>query len=481
MQIKSRYSWIKHLDFMVIDLISLAVSFFLAYYLKFGNLALSAGPEGIWTRYLILVLVLNVVVTLFVNPYSGILRRPFYWEIIRAFQLTVYNLLLATLFFYIFQIGIVYSREMSLYMYGLYFVISLVLKFLWKKLLVSGKIVVKTTKQIPLFVIGSAVDVTKAIANVTAGDVQLYEVKGVHLVDDSTCTSVETGGTDSVPVIGGDFVSYILNRNIQEVLVAVAPSLVEDGALERLHENGVGLNVAVENAVGFLPEEQSIQNMGVYRTLSVGYFSFTPGQMVYLWIKRIMDMLFGTIGVILLVPISAIVKIANLAKGDKAPIFYSQVRVGQDGKPIRIIKYRTMVPDAEERLQEMLQIPKYRREWEEYQKFADDPRITRIGKILRKTSLDEFPQFINVLVGDMSLVGPRPLVEGELENHDGLKLYQRVKPGITGWWGCNGRSNIDYRERLELEYYYVKHCSLYLDLLCILRTLLAVAKKDGAQ
>ena len=88
---------------------------------------------------------------------------------------------------------------------------------------------------------------------------------------------------------------------------------------------------------------------------------------------------------------------------------------------------------------------------------------------------------INVFLGDMSLVGPRPLVEGELESHNGLRLYQRVKPGITGWWGCNGRSNIDYRERLELEYYYVKHCGLHLDLLVILRTLLAVLKKDGAQ
>ena len=132
-------------------------------------------------------------------------------------------------------------------------------------------------------------------------------------------------------------------------------------------------------------------------------------------------------------------------------------------------------------LTNLLKDPKYQKEWDEYQKLSNDPRITKIGRLLRRTSLDEFPQMINVMVGDMSLVGPRPLVSGELESHDGLKLYQRVKPGITGWWGCNGRSNIDYRERLELEYYYVKHCSLYLDLLCIGRTLLAVLRRDGAQ
>ena len=140
-----------------------------------------------------------------------------------------------------------------------------------------------------------------------------------------------------------------------------------------------------------------------------------------------------------------------------------------------------MVPDADEILKELLKQENYRKEWEENQKFENDPRITKVGRFIRKTSIDELPQLLNVLVGDMSLVGPRPLVKNELEMHGGLKLYQKVNPGITGWWGCNGRSNIDYRERLELEYYYVKNCSLYLDILCIIRTFFAVLKKDGAK
>ena len=479
MQIKSKYSWVKHLDFMVIDLITLFLCFVLSYWMKFGNLAFRANEE--WVRYLFIVLVLNVVITLFVNPYSGILRRPFYMEIIRAFQLAIYNLLFAALVFYVFRIGIAYSREMSFYMYGLYFVFSLVLKFAWKKLLVSGKIVIKTTKQIPLFVIGSRDGIEQTIINVTAGDFQLYDVAGVHLIDDAECAEIRVGEMAPIPVIGTDYDRFILNRNIQEVLVAVTPSAVEAGVLETLNANGVGLNVAVESAVGFLPEDQYIQNLGVYRTLSVGTFSFTPGQMIYLGIKRLIDILLGVIGIILLLPITVLVKGVYLLTGDQASIFYSHVRVGQDGEPIRIWKFRTMVPDADKQLEILLQDEKYRKEWEENQKFANDPRITKVGRILRKTSLDEFPQMINVLLGDMSLVGPRPLVRGELEQHDGLKLYQRVKPGITGWWGCNGRSNIEYRERLELEYYYVKHCSLYLDLLCIFRTMLAVVKKDGAQ
>lgn len=140
-----------------------------------------------------------------------------------------------------------------------------------------------------------------------------------------------------------------------------------------------------------------------------------------------------------------------------------------------------MVPNAGEILQQLLKDEKYRKQWEENQKFDDDPRITKVGAVLRKISIDELPQLINVLMGDMSLVGPRPLVEGELQYHNGLKLYEKVKPGITGWWGCNGRSNIDYSARLELEYYYVKNCSLYLDVLCIIRTIFAVLKEEGAQ
>ena len=479
MQIKGKYSWVKLLDFMVIDLISLFLCFLLSFWMKFGNLAF--GTNEVWVRYLFLVLVLSVVITLFVNPYSGILRRPYYMEIIRAFQLALYNLMLAALVFYTFKIGLAYSREMSFYMYGLYFFLSLLLKFFWKKLLVSGKIVIQTTKQIPLFVIGCSEGIEKTITNVTTGDFQLYDVTGIHLVDDLERKEVQVAGMAPIPVVGKGYGRYILNHNIQEVLVAVEPGRVEDGVLKGLNLNGVGVNIAVENVIGFLPEDQYVQNMGVYRALSVGTFSFTPGQMIYLGAKRLMDILFGILGLVLLVPLSAAVKIAYFATGDRAPIFYSQIRIGQDGRKIRIFKYRTMVPDAEEQLAKLLQEEKYRKEWEEYQKLSDDPRITKIGRILRKASLDEFPQIINVLLGDMSLVGPRPLVKGELESHGGLKLYQRVKPGITGWWGCNGRSNIDYRERLELEYYYVKHCSLYLDLLCILRTMLAVMKRDGAQ
>ena len=479
MQIKSKYSWVKHIDFMAVDLVALFISFLISFFLKFNRWDFYTNDE--WTRYLFIVLILSIVINFFVNPYSGIMRRSYYMEIIRAFQLAIYNLLIASLIFYAFKIGASYSREMSFVMYGIYLVLSIIFKFLWKKLLVSGKVVVKTTKQIPLFVIGKTVDIEKTIRNVTAGDFKLYDIIGLHLIDsDQDSVDVEDIGT--IPVYGqSEYVKHILDSNIEEVLVAVRPGEVEPGVLEQLNANGVGLNMVVESAIGFQPEDQYIQNFGVYKALSIGAFSFRPGQLLYLGIKRFMDIVCGLIGTILLIPITIVVKLVYLLTGDKAKIFYRQRRVGQNGKEIKIWKFRSMVPNADDILQEMLKEEKWRKQWEENHKFDNDPRITKAGRILRKTSIDELPQLLNVLVGDMSLVGPRPLVVGELEEHGGLKLYQKVKPGITGWWGCNGRSNIDYRERLELEYYYVKNCSLYLDALCIFRTALAVIKKDGAQ
>lgn len=200
----------------------------------------------------------------------------------------------------------------------------------------------------------------------------------------------------------------------------------------------------------------------------------------YQIIKRAADIAFGVVGCVALVPTTVGVKLAFLATGDTAPIVYRQDRLGKDKKVFKIFKYRSMCPDAEEVLQELLKEEKYRVQWEDDRKIENDPRVTKLGAVLRRTSIDELPQFINVLKGEMSLVGPRPVTDGELERHGGTDLYFKVKPGITGWWGCHGRSINTYEERLELEYYYINNCSVKLDLICIIRTIGAVLRREGA-
>ena len=204
--------------------------------------------------------------------------------------------------------------------------------------------------------------------------------------------------------------------------------------------------------------------------------------MLYRFFKRLFDIICGLIGVILLVPMTIIIKIAYMCTGDFHRIFFMQERIGYKGKVFKIIKYRSMAWDAEERLQKLLKSKKYREQWEAYQKIDKDPRITKVGKRIRNGSIDEFPQFINVLLGQMSMVGPRPLVLGELKEHKGKpEIYESVKPGVTGYWAVRGRSNNDYEDRLKMEYYYIENRSVLLDIKIILWTFKAVLHQDGAK
>lgn len=203
--------------------------------------------------------------------------------------------------------------------------------------------------------------------------------------------------------------------------------------------------------------------------------------MIYTLIKRLFDIIIGLIGVIILIPFVIILKGVFIAFNDLGDLLYFQERVGKDGRLFKMYKFRTMVENADEKLNELLKDEHYRKEWEENQKLEDDPRITKVGYWLRKTSLDELPQMINVLRGDMSIVGPRPLVPGELEAHGGTEFYWKVRPGITGWWASHGRSDIDYEERLEMEYYYVWNCSVKLDLICLYKTFFSVLTGKGAK
>lgn len=186
---------------------------------------------------------------------------------------------------------------------------------------------------------------------------------------------------------------------------------------------------------------------------------------------------------IILLPLSIVIKVLYLVQGDFDSIFYCQERVGKYGKIFRLYKFRTMVPNAENILADWLKNnPDKRKEYLKNRKIEDDPRITKFGRFLRKSSLDEFPQFINVFLGHMSLVGPRPVVLDEVENYKKNKAkFLSIRPGLTGFWASNGRSNVSYKKRMQMELYYVDHCSIFLDIKIIFRTFIKVLKREGAK
>lgn len=199
------------------------------------------------------------------------------------------------------------------------------------------------------------------------------------------------------------------------------------------------------------------------------------------WIKRALDLSLGLIIGLLTLPVS--LAIAVWIKLDSpGPLFYRQTRIGRYGKPFSVFKFRTMVQDADRVLEKYLESnPALRLEWEATQKLKDDPRITRAGKILRRLSLDELPQLINVLRGEMSLVGPRPIVSEEVQKYGkSFELYKRVTPGITGLWQVSGRNDTTYAERVRLDEYYVRNWSLWLDIYILMRTVWVVLRGKGA-
>lgn len=204
--------------------------------------------------------------------------------------------------------------------------------------------------------------------------------------------------------------------------------------------------------------------------------------------KRLFDLFTGTLMLVLLAPV--LVALILLLWLEKGPVFFSQPRVGRGGRVFNCLKFRSMRVDAQERLKVLLDNdPEARLEWAKYQKLQDDPRVTTLGKFLRKTSLDELPQLFNVLLGDMSLVGPRPIIAPEIDGYPGdrayyanpdFTYYKRCTPGITGLWQVSGRNETSHDERVRLDRWYARNWSLWLDLMILLKTIRVVLLRGGS-
>ena len=206
---------------------------------------------------------------------------------------------------------------------------------------------------------------------------------------------------------------------------------------------------------------------------------YVANKPVYDFVKRFADIICSAIGIILLSPFFIIISIAIKATS-KGPVIFVHNRVGKNGKKIGIYKFRSMVMNAEELIEKFT--PEQKEEFKKNFKLKNDPRITKIGKFLRKTSLDELPQLFNILKGDLSIVGPRPIMEVETKIYGEYKdMLLSIKPGLTGFWAANGRSDTSYKRRRAMEIYYVKKRSLLFDIKIIFKTVISVFKGDGAK
>lgn len=225
--------------------------------------------------------------------------------------------------------------------------------------------------------------------------------------------------------------------------------------------------------IRLLEQQREIHNKPEMSDLS------RTGRSVYLFAKRIFDLILAFVGVVLcIIPVGVI---ALLIKIDSpGPVFYLHHRIGKNGKDLYLLKFRSMHLNAEEMINELS--PEQREEWKQNFKLEDDPRVTRIGRFLRRSSLDELPQLINILKGELSIVGPRPVVQEELEKYgENKEKFLSVIPGLTGYWQAYARSNCSYEQRMEMELSYIENANFWWDIKIIFATFGAVFTGRGAR
>lgn len=225
-------------------------------------------------------------------------------------------------------------------------------------------------------------------------------------------------------------------------------------------------------------------NDNVYVTTMEDHTVFaTVKKYMYLSIKRVFDLIVSMIGLILLIPLAVVVKIVYVCNKDFESIFFVQERIGKDGKLFKFFKFRTMIPKADEALVKLLKENKdLEEEYRINKKLKDDPRITKIGKLLRHFSLDEMPQMINIFLGDMTLIGNRPYLPREIP--DMGEYYEEIvktKPGLTGYWQVSGRNNVTFHDRLVLEQFYSQMAGIRLDIKIFFKTFKVVLFGKGAE
>ena len=389
-------------------------------------------------------------------------------ELRRLFYSAVLTYLLLYSFLMFSRFNLKYSRVILCTSLLLTVIAMPLLRALFRRLMLNWNI-----GQINVVIYGTS-DLAQELAKELYRNA-FYGFKVTGFIADSSDHPGEIGG---LPVLGEVGAASRLAREYR-IGYCICCQSVEKSILAYPQLSKSFSNITYVPAVKMLPAGLSPASIGLF-----GGFELQNRLAMKLprLMKMGLEMLFCIIAVVLGLPVLLV--LALLVKlTSPGPVLYSARRLGRGGRPIRVWKFRTMYLDAENRLEELLENnPVLKREWEKNFKLADDPRITKLGKFLRRTSLDELPQLFNVLNGTMSLIGPRPIVEAEIRYYGNTyEFRKRVKPGLTGLWQVSGRSQTSYRRRVMLDAYYVMNWSIWLDYYIFFKTVWMVLSREGAR
>lgn len=466
---KNEKTWLKHLDFTLIDLIIMQVSFVIAYTMRHGLVNPYKIP--VYARLAAILVLLDLCVVFISECYSGVLKRNRYQEL-RATLVHVTVIFFGILaYMFVTKQSEIYSRQV---LYS-FWIVDIILEYMGRISLkrIVRKQVINNAGKNDLMVVVDKANAKECLEELTHTIYSGYKVSGVCITDENLIGQTIEGA--EVVASADTFMEYIRTNVVDEVFLFGNSPQSSEYLAEQLVEYGltVHINLLHESKV---MSNRIIEQCGKYMVMTTSMLIATPRQA---FLKRVMDIVGSIIGLVF-TGIAFVIFAPIIKHQSPGPIFYVQTRVGRNGRPFKFYKFRSMHVGAD-KLQKELE-EQNRMDGHMF-KLDDDPRVFPIGKFIRKYSIDELPQFWNVLRGDMSLVGTRPPTEEEFKDYEiHHKARLAIKPGLTGMWQVSGRSEItNFEEVVELDTEYIANWSFGLDFKILFQTIGVVLKAKGSK
>jgi exopolysaccharide biosynthesis polyprenyl glycosylphosphotransferase len=458
---------------LIIDIVTVVVSYALSLFIRFRIVNYENYPKQFHLLVGAYIVVLCLLYNMFLDANRNFFTRGWYQEFYYTVRYTVIIIVGLVVVLYLTQQSYDFSRLIYLIFAAANVVITYLAHMTFKKMMWNYYKTSTSAEQ--LMVIANEANVSEVIHNLDSAKEWYYNIMGAVIYD-----AYKKGDTiNGVPIVAGkeDLYETVVQLMVDEVFICLpgVPALEIREMVSRFEEMGLTCHYNVDLFSRSNPNTY-VQQLAGYSVIS---FTLKTMDSRRLLIKRLIDIIGSLVGIILTAIITPFVAIA-IKIDSPGPVFFSQTRIGKNGRRFKIWKFRSMYIDAEQRKKEL----EARNEVKGLMfKMKDDPRITRVGRFIRKTSIDETPQFLNILVGDMSLVGTRPPTEDEFEKYNGY--YRRrmsITPGLTGMWQVSGRSDIqDFEEIVRLDLEYIDNWSLGLDIKILFMTVFAVIGRKGSK
>ncbi len=466
---KDNTGWAKHLDFTILDILLLQLAFITGYVMRHGWMNPYANKP--YLRLAVVLVLLDLCVVFFRESYNHIIKRGAFLELQEVTTTCTFIFVGMLVYLYAGKMSAIYSRESLFTFWIMSMVYEYIVHCIYKQF-VRNYIKKKRTKEVMIIL---TVDryAEECVRNFERDEYRSFDVEGIVIADVPRKGETVRG----VPVVANadDFYEYVRTHVVDEVFINGNSRDSSEALANQLIEYGITVHFNLVQQTALMPNKM-LEKCGDYMVLTTSMHIASPPEML---IKRLMDIIGSLVG-LLLAGAAYLIFAPIIKKQSPGPVLFSQERVGKNGRIFRIYKFRSMYLDAEQQKKELL-------EGNEMDgmmfKMTDDPRIIPIGHFIRKYSIDELPQFWNILKGDMSLVGTRPPTVDEVEHY---QLHHRarlgIKPGLTGMWQVSGRSDItDFEKIVALDTRYISEWSLVLDLKILFRTIQVVLSGEGSK